>query len=133
MLSAGVRQHPTIDALAARTSSGRGMAVMVWNYQDEDVSGPAAAIDLKLEGLPKDVTRVLIRHYRIDQDHSNAYTAWKKMNSPQHPSAEEYTRLEAAGQLQLLDSPFWLSSVKGAGRIQFNLPLQALSLLEVSW
>jgi xylan 1,4-beta-xylosidase len=133
MLTAGVRQHPTIDALAARTSSGRGMAVMVWNYQDEDVSGPAAAIDLKLEGLPKDVTRVLIRHYRIDQDHSNAYTAWKKMNSPQHPSAEEYTRLEAAGQLQLLNSPFWLSSVNGAGRIQFNLPLQALSLLEVSW
>ena len=35
------------------TSSGHGMTVMVWNYQDEDVSGPPAAIDLKLEGLPK--------------------------------------------------------------------------------
>lgn len=131
MLTAGVREHPTIEALATR--SGRGMAVMVWNYQDEDVSSPAAAIDLKLEGLPKDVTRVLIRHYRIDQDHSNAYTAWKGMNSPQHPSAEEYAKLEAAGQLQLLDSPYWLSNTNGAGRVQFSLPLQAISLLELSW
>ena len=133
MLTAGVREHPTVDALATRASSGRGMAMMVWNYQDEDVSGPAAAIDLKLEGLPKDVTRVLVRHYRIDQDHSNAYTVWKGMNSPQHPSAEEYTKLEAAGQLQLLDSPAWLSSTNGAGRMQFSLPLQAISLLELSW
>ena len=131
MLAAGVRRHPTIDALATR--SARSMAVMVWNYQDEDVSGPAAAIDLKLEGLPKDVTRVLIRHYRIDQDHSNAYTAWRAMHSPQHPNAGEYARLEAAGQLQLLDSPHWLSSTNGAGRIQFSLPLQAISLLELSW
>jgi xylan 1,4-beta-xylosidase len=133
MLTAGVRQHSTIDALATRTASGHGMAVMVWNYQDEEASGPAAAIDLKLDGLPKDVTRVLIRHYRIDQDHSNAYTAWQAMHSPQHPSAEEYARLEAAGQLQLLNSPYWLSKVNGIGRIQFSLPLQALSLLELSW
>ena len=131
MLAAGVRQHPTIEALA--TSSGHGMTVMVWNYQDEDVSGPPAAIDLKLEGLPKDLTRVLVRHYRIDQDHSNAYTAWKGMNSPQHPSAEEYARLEAAGQLQLLNSPYWLSAMNGAGRVQFNLPLQAISLVDLSW
>jgi xylan 1,4-beta-xylosidase len=109
------------------------MAVMLWNYQDEDVSGPAASIDLKLEGLPKDATRVLIRHYRIDQDHSNAYTAWRAMHSPQHPNAGEYAKLEAAGQLELLDSPHWLSSTNGAGRMQFSLPLQAISLLELSW
>jgi xylan 1,4-beta-xylosidase len=133
MLAAGVREHATVEALATRASSGRGMAVMVWNYQDEDVSGPAAAIDLQLEGLPKDVTRVLVRHYRIDRDHSNAYTAWKGMNSPQHPSAEEYAKLEAAGQLQLLGSPQWTSAKAGAAKLEFSLPLQAISLVEVSW
>jgi beta-xylosidase len=30
--------------------------------------------------------RVLLRHYRIDETHSNAWTAWKKMGSPQQPS-----------------------------------------------
>jgi xylan 1,4-beta-xylosidase len=131
MLAGGVRQHPTVDALATR--SGHGMAIMVWNYQDEDIAGPAARVELQLEGLPKDATRVLIRHYRIDQDHSNAYTAWKRMGSPQKPNTEQYAALEAAGQLQLTGSPYWLSSADGAGRIQFSLPLQALSLLELSW
>jgi len=88
---------------------------------------------LEVEGLPKDTTHLLVRHYRIDQDHSNAYTVWKNIGSPQQPSAEQYTKLEAAGQLQLLDSPHWLSSTGGTGRVQFSLPLQALSLLELSW
>ena len=65
MLTAGVRDRPTVDALATRSS--RGISVMVWNYQDEDVAGPAATVDLELEGLPKDTTHVLVRHYRIDQ------------------------------------------------------------------
>jgi xylan 1,4-beta-xylosidase len=88
---------------------------------------------MELAGLPKDVTRVLMRHYRIDQDHSNAYSVWKSIGSPQHPSAEEYAKLEAAGQLQLLDSPQWLTSADGTSGIRFSLPLEALSLLELSW
>ena len=112
---------------------GCGISVMVWNSQDEDVAGPAATVHLELEGLPKDTTHVLVRHYRIDQDHSNAYTVWKNIGSPQQPSAEQYAKLETAGQLQLLDSPHWISSTGGTGRMQFSLPLQALSLLELSW
>ena len=90
MLTAGVRDRPTVDALATRSS--RGISVMVWNYQDEDVAGPAATVHLELEGLPKDTTHVLVRHYRIDQDHSNAYTVWKNIGSPQQPSAEQYAK-----------------------------------------
>jgi xylan 1,4-beta-xylosidase len=131
MLTAGVREHPTVDALATR--SAHGITVLVWNYQDEDVAGPAATVDLEMEGLPKDIRHVLVRHYRIDQDHSNAYTAWKKMGSPQHPNAEQYTTLESAGHLQLLDSPRWFASTGGRSKMSFNLPLQALSLLEISW
>lgn len=131
MLTAGVRQHPTVDALAAR--SGRGVSIMVWNYQDEDVSGPAAPIDLEVDGLPKDVARVSVRHYRIDQDHSNSYTAWKGMGSPQHPSAKEYAQLEAAGKLQLLNSPQRISTRAGTAKLEFALPLQSISLVELSW
>jgi xylan 1,4-beta-xylosidase len=131
MLTAGVREHPTVDALATR--SAHGITVLVWNYQDEDVAGAGASVDVEVDGLPKDVRHVLVRHYRIDQDHSNAYTVWKKMGSPQHPNAEQYATLESAGHLQLLDSPLWFASTGGKIRIPFNLPLQALSLLEISW
>ncbi|MBV9038418.1 MAG: beta-xylosidase, partial [Acidobacteriaceae bacterium] len=98
LVNEGVRQKPVVDALATR--SDRSLSVMVWNYQDDDVSGPAANVDLKVAGVPAEAKRVLIHHYRIDNDHSNAYTVWKQMGSPEHPSAEEYAKLETAGQLQ---------------------------------
>jgi xylan 1,4-beta-xylosidase len=74
-----------------------------------------------------------MRHYRIDQDHSNAYAAWKQMGSPQNPTPEQYTRLESAGQLQLLGSPSWINNDAGKVNLNFALPRQGISLVELSW
>ncbi len=95
----GVRENPDIDGMAAR--SDHGITVMIWNYHDEDIAAPAAAIELMVSGVPQAAKRVLLRQYRIDQDHSNAYTAWKQMGLPQNPTPEQYKALEGAGQLQL--------------------------------
>ncbi|MGA2327103.1 MAG: beta-xylosidase [Bryobacteraceae bacterium] len=120
-----------IDALA--TARGHEIAVMVWNYDDEDAPAPAAPLEVVVEGIPPTATRVLLNHYRIDQRHSNAYTAWKEMGAPQNPSPEQYARLEAAGRLELLESPRWLWTDEGKVRLEFSLPRQGLSLLHLSW
>ena len=57
--------------------------------------------EVTITGIPAGVKRVLLEHYRIDETHSNAYTAWKNMGSPQAPTPEQYGELKAAGQLQL--------------------------------
>ena len=131
LMEEGVRQKPVIDALATR--SGHSISVMVWNYQDDDISGPAAVVSLDIAGVPTDLKRVLLHHYRIDGTHSNAYTVWKQIGSPEHPNPEDYAKLEAAGQLQLLESPRWISSEAGAVNFRFTLPLQGISLIQVSW
>jgi len=74
-----------------------------------------------------------VRHYRIDSHHSNAYAVWKEMGSPQNPSPEQYARLEAAGNLELLNSPSWEWTEAGAAAIEFSLPRQAVSLVQLSW
>ncbi len=127
----GVREKPDVDALAV--SSSHGITVLVWNYQDDDVNGLPAAINLEISGMPKDAGRVLLRHYRVDDDHSNSYTRWKRMGGPQNPSEEQYQELEAAGQLQEIESPRWLDSTNGSAVVNFSLPLQGLSLLDVGW
>ncbi len=106
---------------------------MVWNYHDDDTAGPDAQVALSLAGIPASLRRVLLRHYRIDHDRSNAYTAWLAMNSPQNPTPEQYTQLKAAGQLQMLDSPRWIENHHGSAEIDFALPSQSISLLEISW
>jgi xylan 1,4-beta-xylosidase len=104
---------------------------MVWNYHDDDLPGPAAAIDLSVSGMKEE--RVLVHHYRVDQQHSNSYEAWKAMGSPQKPSAEQYKQLERAGQLEMLGSPQWRDVSDGKVELQFQLPRQGVSLLRLSW
>jgi xylan 1,4-beta-xylosidase len=131
ILKAGVRQAPDIDALATR--SAHKIAVMVWNYHDEDAPAPASDVRLTVAGVPTTTGRVLLRHYRIDQEHSNAYAVWKQMGSPQNPTREEYARLEAAGQLALVESPRWVSKPGPEAPIEFSLPRQGVSLIELEW
>jgi xylan 1,4-beta-xylosidase len=131
-LADGVRGNPDIDALSVR--GDREVSVLAWNYHDDDLSAPDAKVLLRITGFPTGTKRVLLRHHRIDQTHSNAWTAWQRMGSPQHPSAEQYTALEAAGQLQLLESPRWIGVAAGGdATLDIALPRQSVSLLQLSW
>jgi xylan 1,4-beta-xylosidase len=131
MIKNGVREAPDIDAIA--TKSANAVSVLMWNYHDDDVTAVDAPTHVTITGLPASVHRVVLKHYRIDRDHSNAYTAWKGMGSPQNPPPEQYAGLESAGQLQLLESPRWLWSESGKVETSFALPRQAVSLVQVSW
>jgi xylan 1,4-beta-xylosidase len=131
ILQSGVADAPDIDGIATRAE--REMAVMVWNYHDDKMPAPAAPVHLALAGLPPAAGRVLVEHFRLDDDHSNAYTVWQQMGSPQMPTPEQYARLEAAGQLQLLRSPEWLAVKDGKLDVAFPLPRHGVSLLKVNW
>jgi xylan 1,4-beta-xylosidase len=127
MITSGVRAAPDVDAIAVR--SDREISVLAWNYHDDDVPGPIASVRIEIAGAPNG--RWLLRHYRIDETHSNAWTAWKKMGSPQHPSAEQYAALEASGQLQELDSPRWILVKDGRTAVDISMPRQSVSLLNL--
>jgi xylan 1,4-beta-xylosidase len=131
ILRDGVRQTADVDALA--TKSDRNAAVMLWNYHDDDLPAPEAPVKVAIAGVPAGVKRVLLQHYRIDETHSNSYTVWKQMGSPQSPTADQYARLREAGQLELLSSPEWLDVSGGEVTIKMELPRQATSLLRLSW
>ncbi|HTB15951.1 MAG TPA: hypothetical protein VK752_30485 [Bryobacteraceae bacterium] len=127
MIAEGVRGHADVDALAVR--SDREISVLAWNYHDDDVASPVAKVRIDVSGMRG--TRALLRHYRIDETHSNAWTAWKKVGSPENPSAEQYSALEAAGQLEELESPHWIVVKGGVATIDIALPRQAVSLLNL--
>jgi xylan 1,4-beta-xylosidase len=135
VVSNGVRSRPEINAIATRKNKNkdRELDILLWNYHDDDIAAADATIDLDIEGLPTDVRRVLVEHFRTDANHSNSFTAWKEMGSPQPPSEEQYKLLENAGQLQLLNSPVWLDVKSQTLDLQFTLPRQAISLLRLSY
>lgn len=131
LVSTGVRQSPDVDAFA--TSAKREAAVLVWNYHDVNQSAQATTATVTIKGIPSGVQRVLLQNYRIDQTHSNAYTVWKQMGSPQQPTSQQYADLQAAGQLQLLTSPRWLDVHDGQVQISTDMPRESISLLHLKW
>jgi xylan 1,4-beta-xylosidase len=106
---------------------------MVWHYHDDDVPGPSAEIQIAVIGLPAQARTPKLEHLRIDDDHSNAFVAWKRMGSPQQPTPEQYAQLEKAGQLTTLGPTQNLQVENGTAIIRLALPRQAVSLLKLSW
>ncbi len=131
IVQSGVRGRPEIDAVATRR--GNSAAVMVWNYADDDVAGAAAPVHLTLQGIPATVRRALVEEYRIDGSHSNAYTVWKQMGSPEEPTAEQMSQLKAAGQLELMASPRWVAMDGGKLDLEVEQPRESVSLFSIHW
>jgi len=124
------KSTPDINGLAS--TGTRSASVMVWNYHDKnDLNVPATPVVVSVKGIP--VQKVLVTHYRIDQEHSNSFTTWKKMGSPQSPTADQIAALEKAGQLETIASPQWMNITNGTVTLPFSLPRQGVSLIKVTW
>ena len=131
LTSTGVRGSADVDAFA--TTSPNEAAVLLWNYHDVDRAAVAVQTTVTIGGIPASVHRVLLQHYRLDESHSNSYTVWKAMGSPQHPTTQQYTTLQNAGHLELLTSPVWTEVIDGAIEVKTEMPRQGISLLKLNW
>nr|WP_293836453.1 beta-xylosidase [uncultured Arsenicibacter sp.] len=124
-----VREEADVNGIASKDAKSAG--VRLWTCHDNQGNRHVATVIVSLGGQP--AGRILLHHYRIDQEHSNAYEAWKKMGSPKAPSAEQIAELERAGQLQLVGSPEWIVAKKGEKELAFELPWQGVSLIKLTW
>ena len=121
-----------IPADGAYVSADKHSAyVLVWNYEDDDVSGAPTGKDIVFHHLP--AQRVSVTEYRIDSAHSNAYQLWEKIGSPQQPTVDQYRMLEEAGRLQTMGPVRSYTVQGGALEIRFPLPRQAVSLLRLDF
>src|SRR5262245_2138113 len=131
ILKSGVRDRADVSALASL--DGKKLCALVWHYHDDDVSGEAAAVELTVQGLDKTLKEARLTHSRIDGEHSNAYTAWQKMGSPQEPSAKQRQALLKASELTRLEEPKSVAVRDGQAVLKLTMPRQSVSLLRLGW
>jgi xylan 1,4-beta-xylosidase len=131
VLREGVREKPDVNAIATRSENA--VQVLLWNYHDDDLPAAPALVNVQISGFPEKVEHAVLEHFRIDTAHSNSFSAWKDLGSPQRPTPEQYKELESAGQLELLTSPAWVHIGNGTAQLQIELPRQGLSLLKIEW
>jgi xylan 1,4-beta-xylosidase len=131
LIRQSVRDAPDVSAFASRGE--RVATVVVWHYHDDGVAGPDAAVQLAVHGISPAVHNVRVMHYRIDDEHSNAYTAWRKMGSPQKPTMDQRAALEKASELTKLAEPEEVESRDGNVKLRLTMPRQSVSLLRLEW
>jgi xylan 1,4-beta-xylosidase len=131
IIAAGVREQADVGTLASLDSSK--LAVLVWHYHDDDITGPDAAVTLTLAGLPARAGGARLTHYRIDDTHGNAYGEWKRMGSPIAPNETQYARLIEASTLATIEQSEGVRLSDGGGEVRFRLPRQGVSLLVLDW
>ena len=130
----GVRGKPDVAALASCDAESRQITVMIWHYHDDDLAGPSASIKVSVDGFPAGVSKAKLKHFRVDNDHGNAYAAWLEMGSPVAPNARQYDRLQRASELtELSGSPESILVEDGTAQLSFSLPRQGVSLVELQW
>ena len=122
----GVRGETDVGALATRGPDGQ-VAVLLWNYHDDDLPGPDAAVQLTIKHRKPTLARNATI-WRVDRSNGNAFAAWQAMGAPQSPNGEQYQQLEKASELvpQTLQS----RAARGSSlKFDITVPRQGVALV----
>jgi len=122
----GVRGETDVGALATRTPAG-SIAVLLWNYHDDDLAGPDATVRLNVKSRGGKGSRNATV-WRVDDTHGNAFSAWKRMGSPQSPNATQYQELEKASGMDPESLPP-LREKRGIVQMDLTVPRQGVALV----
>jgi xylan 1,4-beta-xylosidase len=123
-----VTASPDVNAMATRKP--REVDILVWNYHDDDIPSDPAPVNLRVANLPAKHVRAEI--FRMDGDHSNSFTAWKKMGSPQEPTPAQQKQLEENSRLEH-DPPRSLAVTAGSASLDMSVPRQGVYLVRLAW
>jgi xylan 1,4-beta-xylosidase len=121
------------DVMALASKDEKRITIFSFNYHDDEVAGPAAEVTLNVGGIPAGVSKVTLTEWRVDETYSNAHTVWKKMGSPEKPSAEQHKALEAASELATVQKGVDVAVAGGKATVKVALPRESVSLVELSW
>jgi xylan 1,4-beta-xylosidase len=98
-----------------------GLAILLWNYHDDDLPGPVARITLEVAGKHGGRARL----WRVDETHGNAFGAWKRMGSPASPDSAQIAALKRASRI----SPEPVAARDGT--LSLTIPRQGVALIEL--
>ncbi|MBI4893483.1 MAG: beta-xylosidase [Acidobacteria bacterium] len=126
MLQAGVAGRPDVGVLATRRNGK--VWVMLWHYHDADMPGPDAEVELSVAGLSRPA---MVREWRVDEEHGNAFAVWKQMGSPAEVTERQRVEIERRAGLELGRQASWMAGKAGeTAQLRVVLKRQATVLIE---
>ncbi len=124
-------EEPDVSGFAT-LSGNESLEVLIYNHHDDWDVGGEYEIDLEIENLPFEESALVLKHYRIDQSHSNAYAEWMRQGKPMYPAPGQRAAIKSRAGLELLGPPQKIVCDGSKLTLNFELPVHGISLLIVS-
>ena len=123
----GVHFGDDIHGIATKNKDS-SIAILLYHLREDDETNADTTLNtihLKIRNLP--FQQFNLFHYRVDENHSNGYSAWKTIGSPTRPTAEEVAYLQGKDDLELFE-PVSLNYADN-GVFDMNLRIQCNSVV----
>ena len=114
-----------INGLASR--KGDKIQVLVYNFS-ENVDN-RESINTEISVTLPDSRPYRLTHFRIDENHSNAYTIWKSLGRPLTPDQDQMDQIKSRQGLELYEPARILTPANNKIQIPLTLPHHSVSLL----
>jgi xylan 1,4-beta-xylosidase len=121
-------ENPHITALA--TKDDQKITVLVTNFQNDQPMGEGPFYPVSISVNSPGTGQKKVTHWRIDKEHSNAYTEYVKIGSPEFPNPLEMEQIRTKMHLEMIDSHD-IDKSSDELSIDFDLPCNAVSLFEI--
>lgn len=124
----GLESDPYVDGLASMSGDSKIQILLFCHYSDWDVEGEYE-VNLQVDNLPYDSSKVKVSHYRLDGDHSNAYNEWRRQGLPSYPSSAQVEAIKEREKLELLEPRSEVDLLDGKFKKELVLPVHGISML----
>ena len=114
-----------VDGIATRNTGN--IQVMVYNYNQDVKDREMRNVELSVNLLSSKSYR--LSHYRIDENHSNAYTVWKSLGRPFTPDVKQMAQIKSKQGLELYEPEKTIKPLNNKIVIPLELPHHSVSLL----
>jgi xylan 1,4-beta-xylosidase len=119
--------EPDISGFATRKNNNQ-VEVLLYSHHDDWDLHDEAEVEVELNAPEFAGKSIQLTHYRIDENHSNAYAEWERQGKPMYPSAEQYAAIKARDGLELYE-PVRTMRVESSIRMKLKMPERSISLL----
>ncbi|MFN8446049.1 MAG: hypothetical protein U0175_34980 [Caldilineaceae bacterium] len=124
----GFGETPDISGFAA-LAGNKALTLLIYNHHDDWDMHASNEIALTIDNLPFASPQLTLHHYRIDAEHSNAYSEWLRQGKPIYPADGQRAAIKARDGLELLEAPRQVEAARGKVNLNFSLPVHGVSLL----
>jgi xylan 1,4-beta-xylosidase len=106
------------------------VTLLLWHHADRWRATGSTRVRVNVAGLPWTTGRAAISEWRIDDDHSNAYTEWQRLGRPEDPTTSQLEQLRARMGLESTGTRV-IDAADNAAVVEIEVPLHACVLIEV--